>query len=217
MKTCIIIPAHNEESKIADVIYAVKKYCTDIIVVDNASNDNTSSRAEEAGALVLCCEAKGKGNALKAGFLYACKNAYDAVITLDGDGQHAAEDLPALIHAGTYNTFVIGARHSANSRMPFLIRLSNRVISLIISSFCRQRIRDTQSGLRFIRTSLITKITCHTSRYQMETEFIIKAARIGIQIKEIPIKTIYHTRRLRPSVFIDTLDMFLLLSKMLFS
>ncbi|HOL22353.1 MAG TPA: glycosyltransferase family 2 protein, partial [bacterium] len=92
----VLIPAHNEERTIGELVSELKKKFETVIVVDDGSSDGTGLLAEENGATVLkhsVC--RGKGEALKTGFRYILENLSDisAVITMDGDGQHKVEDV----------------------------------------------------------------------------------------------------------------------------
>lgn len=95
-KITVIIPAYNEEEFIADVIKSIKRddFVNDIIVVDNASTDNTAKIANECGANVLHCSNKGKGYAMEAGLKIA-KNEY--ILYVDGDITNYAEDMVELM------------------------------------------------------------------------------------------------------------------------
>jgi glycosyltransferase involved in cell wall biosynthesis len=95
----VIIPAFNESSDITNVIGDIKKYTNfPVVVVDDASTDNTISKARAAGAVVIPLAIQlGAWGATQTGLRYALKNQYDYAITMDADGQHLAEFLPALL------------------------------------------------------------------------------------------------------------------------
>src|SRR5262245_35309001 len=99
-KTLVIIPALNEEDSIADVIARARKQLphADVVVVNDGSTDETASRAESAGAIVLHHPFNlGIGASVQTGFLFADAQGYEIVIRNDGDGQHNAQDVPALL------------------------------------------------------------------------------------------------------------------------
>ena len=95
MKTCVIIPAYNESKAIGGLVNEiVSKKKLDCVVIDDGSKDKTGKIASANGAVVIYNKNNlGKGHALKQGFKYALDNMYDAVVTIDGDGQHHSEDL----------------------------------------------------------------------------------------------------------------------------
>jgi glycosyltransferase involved in cell wall biosynthesis len=207
MRLCIIIPAYNAERTIAALVIGCKKYCASVVVIDDGSRDWTSRAAEHAGAFVIKhSHNRGKGAALKTGFCYADNSGFDAVITLDADGQHDPDDIPAFLEQAHSSHFIIGSRMLAARAMPRIIRISNRLSSRLISWACTRRITDSQSGFRLIHRRLFTGTLPPHSRYEFESAHLISVTRAGFVINEVPIKTIYHTRRVRPSIVRDIFD-----------
>ena len=93
-----LIPAHNEESHIGKVIGGIRKYCDNIVVVDDGSDDNTGVISESLGCVTLRHNNNiGKGAALKSGFGWLMARACGAVITIDADGQHDTEEIPHFL------------------------------------------------------------------------------------------------------------------------
>lgn len=102
LKSCILIPAYREEAHIAPVVREVLDYCSDVIVIDDGSPDETAKMATAAGATVLAhVRNQGKGAALQTGFDHAREQGFDLAITLDADGQHAPSDIPAFFRPGS--------------------------------------------------------------------------------------------------------------------
>src|SRR3989338_7250142 len=98
MKICVVIPVHNEASKIGAVVSALKKKELDVVVIDDGSQDQSGSIAARLGAIVVSHGSKkGKGLSLCDGFQYAVKNNYEGIVTMDGDGQHAVSDIDNMI------------------------------------------------------------------------------------------------------------------------
>ncbi len=95
----VIIPARNEAQDIAFVIDEIKKYCNfPVLVVDDASTDDTIIKAREAGAIIVPLVVQlGAWGATQTGLRYALQNGYTYAATMDADGQHLAESLPALL------------------------------------------------------------------------------------------------------------------------
>jgi glycosyltransferase involved in cell wall biosynthesis len=190
----IVIPAYNEERNIKRVVESVIKEGFSTLVVDDGSDDKTSECARTAGAEVIRFdENQGKGKALRRGFEYANETGYEAVAVIDGDGQHNVSELKNLISAFGENgiDIVIGSRMTDLRNMPFIRRLTNKVMSKIVSLLAKNRITDSQSGFRIIKTTVLKNITLTTSNYDTESEMLIRAGRKGYTIKEIPISTIY--------------------------
>lgn len=195
----VIIPAYNEERRLGELLTNLSKIVSlkNILVVDDGSRDDTAIIAENFGCkLIRQHPNKGKGVALKAGFDFAVVNGYDAVITMDADGQHDPNEIPKFTSYYKRNNtdLIIGTRQHKLSEMPFLRFWVNKLTSFVASLLSGVKIHDSQSGYRLIRKNLIETIDLKTERFQMETEIIIKAARLRLSIAEIPIKTIYFDK-----------------------
>ncbi len=199
MKILIIIPAFNEDEHLGKLLKKISLVVPlkSVLVVDDGSSDKTSTVAKKAGTKVLSFQSnQGKGLALRAGFDFAIKNGYDAVITIDADGQHDPGEIPKFFEKIKKSgaALIIGTREQNLSEMPFLRFLVNKTTSLVTSILAGVRVNDSQSGYRLIKKNLIEKINLKTRRFQMETEIIVKAARAGFSIDEVPIKTIYFEK-----------------------
>jgi len=211
-KTLAIIPVYNRVEEISSVVRDVKNIIPDVVVIDDGSTDGSRDAATAAGAEVIMHERnRGKGAALKTGFQYAIEKGFDAVITLDGDGQHSPQDIPTLIEKFGAGDIVIGSRMQRPSPMPSIIYWANRLFSCAISCIAGQTIRDTQSGFRLIHLSVLKNIRLKTSRYETETEILIKATRHDFSIAEVPVQIIYNTTKPRASILIDVWHFLLLL------
>ena len=98
-KVLALIPAYNESKKITEVVKKTLNYLP-VLVVDDGSSDDTATLAEKAGASVVRqIPNQGKGAALRAGFRYSIDNGFQAVITLDADGQHNPDEIPIFLKA----------------------------------------------------------------------------------------------------------------------
>lgn len=210
MKTLIVIPAFNESENLGKLLKKISSFVSlkDVLVVDDGSRDKTAVVAKNAGAVVLSFGVnQGKGSALRAGFDFAIKKKYDAVITMDADGQHNPGEIPNFLKELKNNgaDLVIGTRKQNVSEMPLLRYLVNKTTSLVTSILTGIKVNDSQSGYRLIKRNLLKKVNLKTSRFQMETEIIIKAKMAGFKIGEIPIETIYlENFKSHINPFIDT-------------
>jgi glycosyltransferase involved in cell wall biosynthesis len=208
MRTCVIIPTYNESKAIAALLDQIKALALDTIVVDDGSKDNTAEIARERGVRVLSNrQNSGKGASLIKGYDFAFSNGFDAAISMDGDGQHSAGDIKSFIQkaeSGDYG-IVVGNRMGMTKGMPLVRILTNRFMSWLISLISRQRIPDTQCGFRLMKKEVFNRINLRTSKFETESEILIKTARAGFKIDSVPIKTIYSGQKSQINPLTDTL------------
>ncbi|MDO8488641.1 MAG: glycosyltransferase family 2 protein [Candidatus Omnitrophota bacterium] len=208
MLTCVIIPTYNESKAISGLITQIAKLGIEVIIIDDGSKDDTVNIAMAAGAKVLRNDINmGKGASLIKGYNFALVQGFDTVISMDGDGQHSCDDIMAFVRKAedSQSALVIGNRMSSTREMPLLRVMTNRFMSGLISLIIKQDIPDTQCGFRLVRKELLKKLNLSTSKYETESEILIKAARLGFKIESIPIKTIYSGQKSQINPFIDTL------------
>jgi glycosyltransferase involved in cell wall biosynthesis len=212
MRTLVIIPCKNLESEVGDVVRGVLELDLnlDVVVINDGSTDGTSASAGAAGAHVLEHEVNlGKGAALKTGFEYAIEKGYDAAITMDGDGQHEPSAIPDFLDALKKRDadVIIGSRMHAVGEMPKLRIWTNRTTSRIVSLIVGQEISDSQSGYRLIKVSVLRDVVKSfvTTRYDTESELLIRAARRGYKVAAVAIRSIYTGTVSHINPFVDTL------------
>jgi glycosyltransferase involved in cell wall biosynthesis len=207
MKLCVLIPAYNEAGHIGTLVGSIRQRNLDVVVVDDGSGDGTARAAQEAGADVLRHDRNlGKGAALATGFSHCLAHGYDAVMTVDGDGQHHPEDIQQFIsRAERDGDIIVGDRLHSPHAMPLVRLLTNRCMSWIISGVAGQRIPDTQCGFRLIKRRVLETIALSTSKYEIESEILIKAARSGFTIVSVPVKSIYRDEKSHINPFVDTI------------
>jgi glycosyltransferase involved in cell wall biosynthesis len=194
MRVCVIIPAYNESNTIAGIVKDIRSRNLDVLVVDDGSVDNSAHLARDNGATVLRNTSNmGKGASLIRGFDFALKNNYDAVITMDGDGQHMVEEIPKFVTKCESSTchIVVGNRMNNVCKMPCIRILTNRFMSWMISKVAKQRIEDTQCGFRLLKKDVLEKVKFETNKFEIESEILIKAAKEGFNIDSIPIQSVY--------------------------
>ena len=207
-KIWVIIPAYNEGLSLELVLDELKKKDLFVIVVDDGSVDNTYDIAKEHADRVIKNERNlGKGMSLNKGISCLIANEdFDYIITMDADGQHSPLDLNKFIKEADKGTvFVVGNRMDNHLGMPWVRVITNRFMSWFISKIAKQNIPDTQCGYRLIKKEVLEKIIIETKKFEIESEILIKAARLGFSIKSIPIKSIYY-KNLRSKIqpLIDT-------------
>jgi len=208
-KILILIPAFNAEKTISSLIDQISAFIPgkDILVIDDGSTDRTYQLAKESGAnCIQHKKNKGKGEALKTGFEYAIKEGYSGVITLDADLQHDPKFIPEFIRVAEagLSDILVGTRHIELKTMPFPRWLTNNVTSIIVSILGDTKVRDSQSGYRYISTDVLKAVKLSTRKYELESEILIKAGRKGFKIAPVPISTIYHGSKSFINPLVDT-------------
>lgn len=210
MKVLAVIPAYKEENRVGSTVRAVTEYLTDVLVVDDGSPDRTVDEARVAGAAVVRQESnRGKGAALLRGFAYALENGYDAVVTLDADGQHDPSAIPAMVaelEGGA--DIVIGARRKDPRVMPAQRIFSNTWASVMLTGLTGVLIRDSQSGYRALRAEVLRVVPLTTTKYDLESEQLVGAARRGFRVTHVAVPTIYGTEKSKINVPRDMLLFF---------
>jgi glycosyltransferase involved in cell wall biosynthesis len=189
-KTLILIPAYNAARTIGDVVKSCVNIINNILVVDDGSRDATAAVAKAAGAEVVSHpQNRGKGGALKTGFAWALEHGFDAVITLDADGQHLPREIPKFLQAReeTRADLIIGGRAHLFGEMLPRRRLANRFSAWSIAKASGTRITDSQSGFRLYSANLLRNVRLHTDGFDMESEVIVHAGRGGFKVLTIPI------------------------------
>ena len=211
-----LIPAYLEELHIADVVRRTRTYLEQVIVIDDASTDATSTKAIREGACVLRHEInRGKGAAIKTGFKDLMNRDIQYVIILDGDGQHCPEEIPLFLEEAQKSNapFLLGNRMENVTLMPLIRKLTNQLMSAQISRVCGQSIPDTQCGFRMIHRDLIPHLFCETNGYDYETEMILIASLKGFKITPVPVSTVYSNEISKIHPVKDTLRFLKLMAK----
>ncbi|MBN1872007.1 MAG: glycosyltransferase family 2 protein [Candidatus Omnitrophica bacterium] len=221
MKISVLIPAYNEASQIGLLINELRQMNITPIVVDDGSFDDTGKEAEKNGAKIIKHRKNmGKGASLKTGFEYILdeEREFDAILIMDGDGQHSPGDIHKFTKLAEKeeNSFIIGNRMNNVRNMPLSRKLTNKFMSLIISGLCGQNIPDTQCGFRLLKKDLVKKINIEFSRFEVESELLIKASRLGSRILSVPIQTLYGQESSQINPFQDTIRFISFLVKYIF-
>ena len=187
-----IIPAYNEAEKIGLVISAALKHLP-VLVIDDGSSDETARIAASNGAKVLHqAPNQGKGVALRKGFEHAIEAGYQAVVTLDADGQHDPDEIPTFVRAYQQSRadLIIGERDF--SQIPTIRRLANTFGKWSFSWAVGQSIGDNQSGYRLIgRRMMEAVLGSQESGFEFEVEMIVVCIQKGYTLEWVPIRTIY--------------------------
>jgi glycosyltransferase involved in cell wall biosynthesis len=190
----VIVPALNEQETIQQVVSEIRAEQFDVLVLDDGSTDDTANRAEAAGATVLRLPVNlGVGGALRAGFRFSVDNNYAAVVQVDADGQHPANQIRDLIVAAEQHHahLVIGSRYlspDATLTPTASRRFAMRLLGKVVSRAAGHTITDSTSGFRIICEPLLSEFAREFPAYYLGDtyEATIGAARAGYRIAEVP-------------------------------
>ena len=218
MKICAVLPCYNVGDLCVPVIEQTTEFVDKILAVDDGSTDDTPKHLAKTGVATLTHKQnEGKGVALITAFNHILDDpeyeVYDAILTIDGDGQHEPQEIPALIEAYKREpgSLVVGTREIDRPDIKRRRRWGNITSRYFISKACGQYIPDTQSGFRIFSRELLATILpgLGPGRYETETAFLILAARAGRKIVPAPISTIYTEEAEQVSSFNPYLDSYL--------
>jgi glycosyltransferase involved in cell wall biosynthesis len=210
-KIVVVIPAYNEAATIRELAESALKIVPDVVVVDDGSTDATAGQLAGLPVLVLRNERNlGKAATLWKGFDHALACGAQAVVTLDGDGQHRPEDMPRLLHVADRSpqAIIIGARLHDKKNFPPRRYYANQFARFWISWAAGYPIADTQSGFRVYPASLLAKLTRQQvawNGFVFESEVLIAAGAMGVQSIAVAIPGIYP-KAARPSHFRPVAD-----------
>lgn len=205
----VAVPALNEQAAIKDVVQGVLDQGLPVIVINDGSTDQTGAIADALPVQVIHHTVRqGKGQSLRDAFALAAKLGYTAVISMDGDGQHHAEDLPRMLaaHQARPDALLLCAREIGREAQPGIRRFANHFADFWVSWACGQNVLDSQCGHRLYPLAMLAKMNLPQSEgFAFESEMLIEAARVGTPIGSIAIKARYHEGR-RASHFRPLLD-----------
>jgi hypothetical protein len=198
MKVLIVVPAFNEENNLPGLLGELRQVCGayDVIVVDDASTDQTARVARSCGASVLCLPANlGIGGAVQLGFKYAVRNGYDAVVQVDGDGQHNPvfiENVLEPIKTGSADC-VVGSRYTKEAfdrdyHTPLLRRFGMIFSTGLLYLATGVMVTDTTSGLRALNARAVGYFAKEYPVDHPEAEALLMLIKNGYRLTEIPVK-----------------------------
>lgn len=192
-----IVPAYNEEKKIGSIVRGLFEHVDEVVVVDDASLDNTSLEARAAGAIVLNHKVNcGQGAALETGHEYARAAGADYVLHFDGDGQFCTDDIgPALRELKKERADILfGSRFlSVHSHIPWLKRYFLFPIARTINRFSGViSLLDPQNGFRILNKEALDKIRIIQDRMAHATEIMALTKKYKLKFIEFPVRVTYY-------------------------
>lgn len=187
MKVAVIIPCYNESKSVGALVAKAKKYADEVIVVDNGSYDKTSVEALNNGASVKYSHRKGMGAAIYRGVK---KVEADIYVTMDGDGQHNADEIPVLLESVISDKadLVVGIRHSVG--IPRYRYFGNWVLTQIYNFGSPFKLEDVQCGFRAFNKN-VRDIPISSSGFGCVFELLVKARKLNYRIKPVDITCVY--------------------------
>lgn len=211
LKTCIIVPVYNNVGTINDVVQRILRFCQDVIVVDDGSTDGSSDSLEDLGAVVVRYEKnRGKGYALKTGFKEAKARGFERAITIDADGQHFPEDIPAFAAEAKAHpdAMLVGSRNLRMENMPGGNTFANKFSNFWFRLQTGVNMPDTQSGFRLYQLNRIGALHFLTCRYEAELELLVFQCWKGVRMLPVGINVYYPPEGERVSHFRPFRDFF---------
>ena len=198
MNTALIIPARNEEIPLPGLLAEIPEQAVDlVVVVDNGSTDHTAEVAQQSGAVVVAEPRAGYGFACAAGARAAAQQDADVLVFLDADGSFDPAQIPDLvapIRTGQAD-LVLGSRRTGSMEpgaMPLHARFGNSLVAWLMRQLYGLQVTDL-GPFRGIRAGLLARLAMQEMTYGWPTEMMVKAARQGAQVIEVPVR--YRVRR----------------------
>ena len=197
-RIAVVIPALNEVLRIREVVAGALRHCPNVILVDDGSDDGTAEAVADLPITIVRHPARmGKGAGLRDGFAEALRRGFDAVLSMDGDGQHSADDIPRLL--ATANRFpgwiVIGARLRKRANQPLYRRQANEFGDWGIAWGTGYQVADSQSGHR-LYAAAVCVLGCSGipgEDFVFEAQILMSAAQeLGTRCVSVPIEARYN-------------------------
>ncbi|MCA1811521.1 MAG: glycosyltransferase family 2 protein [Halobacteriales archaeon] len=197
MRVLCAIPCLNEEVAIGSVVLRARRHVEEVVVVDDGSADGTGEVARLAGATVLRHKGnRGKGEAYRTLWAHARAHGFDALVVLDGDGQHDAEEIPQVLAKLREADMVIGARWGEATQMPLWRKVGKRVLDYGTAMASEggaagPKLTDSQSGFRAYSRKALEAIAPRQAGFSVESQLLIDAHAAGLRIGETRIHCRY--------------------------
>jgi glycosyltransferase involved in cell wall biosynthesis len=201
----VLIPTYNNQNTLSDVIESVLKYTDRIIVVNDGATDKTEEVLKKYSQITVAKHAfnKGKGVALRTGFKKAVELGYRYVITIDSDGQHNPDELPAFLEKieKEPDSLIVGARNMEQSSVPGKSSFGHKFSNFWYKVETGIDLPDTQSGYRLYPVEKLSGMRFFTNKFEFEIEVIVRAAWRGISVTSVPVSVVYFPKETRVSHF----------------
>lgn len=208
-EVCAVIPTYQNAKTLLKVVADVHRVVDTVFVVDDGSNDGTAALLDKATGnerpekVLTHAKNQGKGAALKTGLTFARQQGFHYAVTVDADGQHRANDIPALLKAVEEepDALVIGSRGLQHENMPAKSTFANRFSNFWFALQTLQRLPDTQSGLRVYPLRRLHGLRWMSTRYEAELTLLVFSAWAGVKLLPVPVSVYYPPRDQRVTHF----------------
>lgn len=208
-EVCAVIPTYQNAKTLLKVVADVHRVVDTVFVVDDGSNDGTVALLDKATGnerpekVLTHPKNCGKGAALKTGLTYARQQGFRYAVTVDADGQHRADDIPALLKAVEEepDALAIGSRGLQHENMPAKSTFANRFSNFWFALQTLQRLPDTQSGLRIYPLRRLHGLRWMSARYEAELTLLVFSAWAGVKLLPVPVSVYYPPRDQRVTHF----------------
>lgn len=208
-EVCAVIPTYQNAKTLLKVVADVHRVVDTVFVVDDGSNDGTTALLDKATGnerpekVLTHPKNCGKGAALKTGLTYARQQGFRYAVTVDADGQHRADDIPALLKAVEEepDALAIGSRRLQHENMPAKSTFANRFSNFWFALQTLQRLPDTQSGLRVYPLRHLHGLRWMSARYEAELTLLVFSAWAGVKLLPVPVSVYYPPRDQRVTHF----------------
>jgi glycosyltransferase involved in cell wall biosynthesis len=199
MRVLIVVPALNEESGLPPLLTELRavaqrdRFSADIVVIDDASTDQTAEVAREHGARVVrLCRNLGIGGAVQTGLRLALREDFDCAVQMDGDGQHPPSELRkllAVIDTPAAPDIVVGSRylHGEGFQSTLPRRMGSGWLSWVLRLVTRQRTTDPTSGYRAYGPRALRLFSWSYPHDYPEPEALVLAKVAGLRVVEVPV------------------------------
>jgi dolichol-phosphate mannosyltransferase len=199
IRTLTALPVYNEVRHVGPVLDEVAGYSDDVLVVDDGSTDGTSAVLAARREIHVVAHAKnrGYGAALVSAFGFALRGGYDVLVTIDCDGQHEPQRIPAFVTTCVEQEadIVSGSRYlrqfPGDSQPPEERRRINRIITEELNRLLGMNVTDAFCGFKAYRVPILAKLDITDPGYAMPLELWVRAAALGLKIVELPVPLIY--------------------------
>ena len=208
-EVCAVIPTYQNAKTLLKVVADVHRVVDTVFVVNDGSNDGTAALLDKATGnerpekVLTHPKNCGKGAALKTGLTYARQQGFRYAVTVDADGQHRANNIPALLKAVEEepDALAIGSRGLQHENMPTKSTFANRFSNFWFALQTLQRLPDTQSGLRVYPLRCLHGLRWMSARYEAELTLLVFSAWAGVKLLPVPVSVYYPPRDQRVTHF----------------